>query len=98
MAASVAARSAITASIAPGSRRPSAFISWPRRATRRTASSPESMPPKDAAAKSPRLWPSSACGSRPSDTSHSPSAMQSAAIAGWHTSVRVRCACAAAAS
>ena len=86
---------AITANIAPGSVSSSSFISWPRRATRDTASSALSMPAEAAAANSPNEWPSATSAVRPSVPRSSLNANPNAAIAGWHTSVRVRCACAA---
>ena len=58
-------------------------VSRPRSATRRRASSSDSMPATHAAAYSPRLWPSTTAGSMPHERHSAASAYSIAKVAGW---------------
>ncbi len=84
-----------TLSMAPGG---SAPTSRPRAATRAIASGSEKTPARQAAASSPMLWPSSACGTTPHDIQRRARATSTAKSAGWVSSVRSRRRPAAAAS
>ncbi len=64
-----------------------ACMSAPRRATSRAASSSRITPASTAATNSPTLWPISACGRAPSESSLRASAYSSANMAGCVTAV-----------
>ena len=63
------------------------WVSRPRRATTRSASSSGKMPATQAAAYSPRLWPSTSAGSMPQERHSAASATWVANSAGWAMAV-----------